>query len=216
MYNLKMEIIRLYKIDSTQKYLKEYIQKNGYEKPLCVVTDHQTAGVGSRGNSWSGKKGNIFFSFVLKKDDLPQDLLLQSASIYFTFILKEILASLGSKVYIKWPNDFYIDDKKIGGAITSVSNELFYCGIGINLFEVSCDYGKLDIDVNVDFLLKLYFEKLEQKILWKQIFSQFKIEFTKSKKFQATVDNKKVSLENAILNSDGSIQIENKKVFSLR
>jgi BirA family biotin operon repressor/biotin-[acetyl-CoA-carboxylase] ligase len=37
-----------------------------------------------------------------------------------------------------------------------------------------------------------------------------------SKNFQATVDGIKVSLENAILNSDGSIQIENKKVFSLR
>ena len=216
MYNQKMEIIRLEEVDSTQKYLKEYIQQNGYKKPLCIVTNLQTAGVGSRGNSWSGKEGNLFFSFVLKKDELPKDLLLQSASIYFTFILKEILASFGSKVYIKWPNDFYIDDKKIGGAITSVSGELFYCGIGINLFEVSSEYGKLDIDINVDLLLKNYFEKLEEKILWKQIFSQFKIEFKKSKKFQATVDDKKISLEKAILNSDGSIQIENKKVFSLR
>ncbi len=37
-----------------------------------------------------------------------------------------------------------------------------------------------------------------------------------SKNFQATVDGVKVSLENAILNSDGSIQIENKKVFSFK
>ncbi|MFW3328905.1 biotin--[acetyl-CoA-carboxylase] ligase, partial [Aliarcobacter butzleri] len=56
----------------------------------------------------------------------------------------------------------------------------------------------------------------EKKISWKQIFSDFKIEFEKSKKFQTTIDNQKISLESAILNDDGSIQINNKKVFSLR
>ena len=65
-------------------------------------------------------------------------------------------------------------------------------------------------------ILNLYFIEIEKKIPWKQIFSLFKIEFMHSKNFQATVDGVKVSLENAILNSDGSIQIENKKVFSLR
>ena len=65
-------------------------------------------------------------------------------------------------------------------------------------------------------ILNLYFIEIEKKIPWKQIFSLFKIEFMHSKNFQATVDGIKVSLGNAILNSDGSIQIENKKVFSLR
>ncbi|MFV7791706.1 biotin--[acetyl-CoA-carboxylase] ligase, partial [Aliarcobacter lanthieri] len=63
---------------------------------------------------------------------------------------------------------------------------------------------------------KIYFDKLDKKILWKQIFSQFKLVFTKSKIFQATIDGIKVSLVKAILNSDGSIQIEDKKVFSIR
>ena len=46
-----MKIIRLNEVDSTQSYLKEYIQKNGYNNPLCVTSKIQTAGVGSRGNS---------------------------------------------------------------------------------------------------------------------------------------------------------------------
>ena len=41
-------------------------------------------------------------------------------------------------------------------------------------------------------------------------------EFQLSKKFQTTIDNQKVSLENAILNEDGSIQVNNEKVFGLR
>ncbi|MCT7596016.1 biotin--[acetyl-CoA-carboxylase] ligase [Aliarcobacter butzleri] len=211
-----MKIIRLDEVDSTHKYLKEYILKNEYTSPLCIVTDLQTQGIGSRGNSWIGKKGNLFFSFALDINSLPKDLPLQSTSIYFTYILKNILKNLGSQVWIKWPNDFYIENKKIGGTITSMSKNLIFCGIGLNLLDVEKEYEKLDIKIDVDEVLKNYFFEIEKKTSWKQIFSDFKIEFEKSKKFQTTIDNHKISLESAILNDDGSIQINNKKVFSLR
>ena len=211
-----MKIIRLDEVDSTHKYLKEYILKNEYTSSLCIVTDLQTQGIGSRGNSWIGKKGNLFFSFALDINSLPKDLPLQSTSIYFTYILKNILKNLGSQVWIKWPNDFYIENKKIGGTITSMSKNLIFCGIGLNLLDVEKEYEKLDIKIDVDEVLKNYFFEIEKKISWKQIFSDFKIEFEKSKKFQTTIDNQKISLESAILNDDGSIQINNEKVFSLR
>lgn len=216
MYNRKMKIIRLNEVNSTHTYLKEYIQTNGYVEPLCIVTDYQTNGIGSRGNSWTGKKGNLFFSFVISIDELPEDLPIQTISIYVSYILKSILKNLGSNVWIKWPNDFYINNKKIGGTITNMSKNLVYCGIGLNLLEVEEDFGKLDIKVDIYNLLQNYFLELEKKISWKQIFSDFKIEFQFSKKFQTTIDNQKVSLEHAILNEDGSIQVNNKKVFSLR
>lgn len=211
-----MKIIRLEQVNSTHTYLKEYILKNGYKESLCILTDYQTQGIGSRGNTWNGRKGNLFFSFVIKNDFLPNDLPLQSTSIYVSFLLNKVLKDLDSKIWLKWPNDFYIDDKKIGGTITSVSKDLIYCGIGLNLLDVNDDFGKLDIQIDVDNVIKNYFIALEEKISWKQIFSDFKIEFQHSKKFQATIDNQKVSLENAILNDDGSIQVNNKKVFSLR
>ena len=129
---LRLETIFLESVDSTHKYLKEYINKNGYESPVAVVSYHQTRGIGSRNNSWVGFKGNLFFSFVLKRCDLPLDLPLSSASIYFSWLLKDILKKNGSKVWIKWPNDFYLGDKKIGGTITNLKGNLFYCGIGLN------------------------------------------------------------------------------------
>lgn len=211
-----MKIIRLDEVNSTHIYLKEHISKNGYKNPLCIVADLQTQGIGSRGNSWIGKKGNLFFSFVIDINSLPKDLPLQSTSIYFTYILKIILKNSGSKVWIKWPNDFYMKDKKIGGTMTSMSKNLIFCGIGLNLLDVEKEYDKLDIKVNIDEVLKNYFLEIEKNILWKQIFSEFKIEFEKSKKFRTTIDEQKISLENAILNDDGSIEINNKKVFSLR
>ena len=211
-----MKIIILDEVDSTHTYLKELIREEGFTYPTCIATTLQTNGIGSRGNSWQGVKGNLFFSFVLNKKDLPEDLQLQSASIYFSFILKKLLEEQGSKLWLKWPNDFYCDDKKIGGTITTVTNDLIYCGIGLNLIDVDEGFGKLDIIIDSKSILERYFENLKKDISWKQIFSEFKIEFQRSKKYKATLDNKKVSLKNAILNDDGSIEIDNKKVFSLR
>ena len=216
MYNKLMKIIKLNEVDSTHKYLKEYISEYGYLEPLCIVTDFQTNGIGSRGNSWYGKKGNLFFSFVFDIDFLPKDLPLQSISIYVSYILKKVLKELNSDVWVKWPNDFYIGNKKIGGTITNMNKSLVFCGIGLNLLEVNDEFGKLDIKIDIDNILETYFFELEKKILWKQIFSEFQIEFQLSKRFHTTIDNQKISLEYAKLSEDGSIEINNKKVFSLR
>ena len=211
-----MEIIFLKSIDSTQIYLKQYIKNNGYSRPIAVVTQNQIAGIGSRDNQWQGKTGNLFFSFVINKNLLPRDLPIQSASIYFSHILKDILYKFGSKVWLKWPNDFYINNKKIGGTITSTNGELLYCGIGINLNFVSEQFGYLDIKPDVSILLKEYFQIIKQEISWKHIFSKYLIEFEKSRRFETTIENEKVSLEDSILQDDGSVYINNKKVFSLR
>lgn len=216
MYTSLMKIIKLNEVDSTHTYLKNYIKENSYTEAICITSDYQSSGIGSRGNSWTGTKGNLFFSFVISKDDLPSDLPIQSASIYFSYILKDVLSENKSKVWLKWPNDFYINDKKIGGTITTISNDLIFCGIGLNLLCVNNDYGHLDINIKSNNILKSYFDKLELKYSWKQIFKYFKIEFQNSQKFQATIDGEKTSLKNARLNDDGSIQVNNKKVFSLR
>jgi len=211
-----LQIVYLEEVDSTHKYLKNYINKNGYQNPIAIVTQNQTNGIGSRDNSWDGKLGNLFFSFIIHKNLLPPDLPIQSSSIYFSYLLKEILEDYGSKVWIKWPNDFYIKNKKIGGTITNLSGELLYCGIGLNLNCVNDKFGYLDIEFNLKKGLKFYFDSIDKKVLWKHIFSKYSIEFKKSKDMNTTILNKKVSLCDAILNDDGSIFVDNKKVFSLR
>lgn len=211
-----MEVIKLEEVKSTHTYIKEHVKNMKEFRPVCILTDYQTNGIGSRNNCWLGKKGNLFFSFVYKKTILPKDLPIQSCSIYYAFILKKILKKQHSKIWVKWPNDFYMNNKKIGGIISNMTNDLLFCGIGINLISVENRFGKLDIDINIDETLRKYFNKIEEKILWKQIFNDFKIEFQNSKKFHVTIDNEKKSLKKALLNSDGSINMDNKRIFSLR
>ena len=176
----------------------------------------QTRGIGSRENSWEGLEGNLFLSFALELKELPKDLKLESASIYFAYILKETLEIFGSKVWLKWPNDFYVDDKKVGGMITTVIGDNFLCGVGINLSKAPQDFGVLDITINKDILLKQYFKNLEKKVLWKQVFSKYELEFQRNKSFSTHIENKKVYLNEATLESDGSLSIDGKRMYGLR
>jgi BirA family biotin operon repressor/biotin-[acetyl-CoA-carboxylase] ligase len=211
-----MDIQYIKKVDSTHKYLKNYIKTNKPKKSICFYTFCQTDGIGSRNNEWVGQDGNLFFSFLILQKDLPYDLPLQSCSIYFSFILKEILSQAGSNIKLKWPNDFYIDDNKIGGTITNKIENYLICGIGLNIIPTKIFKAILDIDISKEKILEQYFFYLTKYPLWKQIFSKYKLEFHHNKKYFTHINGKKVSLEDAILNDDGTLTINNKKVFSLR
>lgn len=204
------------RVDSTQTYLIAGLKNRSLQAPICIATSIQTAGKGSRGNQWNGLEGNLFFSFAIKRTTLPEDVKLESASIYFTYILKEVLASFDSNVWLKWPNDFYIEDKKMGGAITNLTNDYLVCGIGLNMKHAPEGFGTLDISISQKLLLETYFKMMNKRPTWKQIFSKYEVEFDKSKNYFTHSDNKKVSLKTAILLDDGSIECMGKRMFSLR
>ena len=213
---LYLKILSLKSIDSTQLYLKKSIQLKELNAPVAVIAQVQTQGIGSRNNSWISEEGNLFLSFALPLDDLPIDLKLESASIYFASILKETLAAFGSKVVLKWPNDFYIDKNKIGGMITTVVDKTIICGVGINLVSSVEEFAKLDIDIDKKSLLQNYFQNLEKKLLWKQVFSKYKLEFYTNKKFFTHKDGQKISLQRVKLEDDGSISINGERIYSRR
>ncbi len=210
-----MKLIYLKEVNSTQIYLKELI-KNNNQTNICVYTFNQTQGLGSQNNKWEGKDGNLFFSFIIPIKDLPKDLKLQSASIYFSYILKYYLSTLGSKVVLKWPNDFYIKENKIGGLITNKIGENLICGIGLNIKKTSSFEGYLDININKINLLEEYFKHLKVYPSWKQIFSKYKLEFHCNKNYFTNINNEKLLLKDLTLNDDGSLNINGKKVYSLR
>ena len=211
-----MQILYLKEIGSTQTHLKELIKLKKIEPPFAVIADIQTDGVGSRDNRWNSLKGNLFLSFAITLNDLAKDLKLESASIYFAYILKDLLNELNSEVWLKWPNDFYINDKKIRGMITNIVDESLVCGVGINLLAKPDGFAKLDIDVKVDELVQKYFKKIEKKISWKQVFSKYELEFDKNKNYFTHYNNLKIPLENVELHDDGSIICNGERIYSLR
>jgi len=203
-------------IPSTHNYLITALREGTLFAPCAVGATTQTNGIGSRGNNWIGEVGNLFFSFCVEEKQLPSDLPLASVSIYFSALMKQILEEKGSKVWLKWPNDFYCKDKKIGGIITTKIGVNIIGSIGLNISNAPQNFGTLDIHITPHALAEHLVQKVEEKISWKKVFSKYKIEFDENRNFSFHLDGKLVSLRDAILCDDGSIELENKKVYSLR
>ncbi len=211
-----MEIISFDILPSTQVYLIEAIKNGSIKPPVCILTDNQTSGIGSRDNGWVCIKESLFTSVALPLSMLPDDLPLQSASIYFGKIMQEILVKSNKDVWLKWPNDLYLNDNKIGGIITSVIGDTLVCGIGVNMGERNDDFATLIIEESPFFILENFLQEIEKKPTWKLTLSNVRIEFFKNKNYFAHTLFGKKSLESVMLCDDGSLDIDGERVYSLR
>ncbi|EAL3925012.1 biotin--[acetyl-CoA-carboxylase] ligase [Campylobacter upsaliensis] len=211
-----MQIICIEKIASTQLFLCEQIRKDEIKQNTAIYALEQTSGVGSRDNAWISSRGNLHLSFCVREEDLPSDLPLASVSIYFAYLLKDLLAQKGSQIWLKWSNDLYLNDKKVGGVMSHKIGEFVVCGMGLNLKFAPQNATFCDVEIEIKELVEEFIKVLEKKFLWKQIFSKYVLEFEKSKKFSVHYEGKLYALKGALLYEDGSILLANKRVYSLR
>lgn len=211
-----MEILSFDLLPSTQNYLIDELKAGRLRAPIAVIALEQSAGIGSRDNEWCGGKGNFFASIAISLDQLPSDLPLSSASIYFSYVMKEVLLEYHKKIWLKWPNDFYLNDEKVGGAITKKIDQTLVCGIGINLKNDQNGYSALCVDIHPQLLLEKYILALKKFPTWKHIFSEYRVEFELSRRFSVHIENQRKSLSDATLEEDGSLLINGMKVYSLR
>lgn len=211
-----MDILSFDRLPSTQLYLIEKIKSRAIKPPIAILSKEQSSGVGSRDNSWEGGSGNLFFSVAIPLDLLPNDLALNSASIYFSFIMKKILEEYVEDIWLKWPNDLYYKNSKVGGTITKKINNILICGMGINLEKNENSFEALNIGLKPIFLLEKYLLELERYPSWKHIFIGYKIEFERSRDYFTHINSEYKSLKTATLSKDGSLIIDNKRVYSIR
>jgi BirA family biotin operon repressor/biotin-[acetyl-CoA-carboxylase] ligase len=203
-------------LPSTQTWLIGKVKEGSVDLPCAVIAEMQTDGIGSRENRWIGKKGNFFASVAIDQSMLPDDLPVSATSIYFAFLMKKTVEKLGSGAWVKWPNDLYLQERKIGGCITAKKGDVLIAGIGVNIVDAPLDFGILDLDIAPLELLKAFLRQVESAPSWKQIFSNFSLEFEKSKRFHTHVENETLDLTDAVLNEDGSLMIGKRRVVSLR
>lgn len=124
---------------STNDYLAQLTLKQQLSHGDVVVTDFQSKGKGQRGNSWISERGkNLLFSFLLKPHFLgigDAYLLNIIAGLSVARLVKKFNSALNCT--LKWPNDVFIEDRKIAGILieTSLSNQFenAIVGIGLNI-----------------------------------------------------------------------------------
>ncbi len=166
-------------ISSTNDKAKENLDESEF---TVFIAESQTKGRGRNNRQWYSPYGkNLYFSFIVKPNidlkyfsSIP---VLTAYSIYKTldnYILKNI--------FIKWPNDIFIEDRKISGTLIEIVKNILVIGVGINV-----NIEKLpDFDNNTP--TSIYLEtgkEFKRELVLKEFFEEFYknyIEFVKLKK----------------------------------
>ena len=130
-----MIIEHLAKVDSTNEYIKRYLKKR---KDALVRADEQTAGKGTKGRSLISQKGGLYLSKLTFHEGLAVkdawSIMVDSAMA----VVKTLLA-FNVEPQIKWPNDIWVNGKKICGIL--IQNG--FCGDMV-------DYSLVGIGINVN------------------------------------------------------------------
>ena len=190
-------------IDSTQNFLKRKYKK--LFNLTFVFSDFQTEGRGRHGRKWvSANSANLLFSFLIKNPKLVKRF--DSLSIFIAVTLKELLTNFGlDNVEIKWPNDVYVNSKKIAGILLEGINEgsklkALVIGIGLNVnqdefnddLRVPATSLKLELDKEVSIKT---LRKETYKLFYKNIKNIDSVDYLKIANDSNFLKNKYVSFE---------------------
>jgi BirA family biotin operon repressor/biotin-[acetyl-CoA-carboxylase] ligase len=129
---VEWKIVHIDETDSTNRWLRE----QGGEENVVVWADYQTAGRGCGTNHWESERGkNLTFSMLLHPHDVPAQKQFHISMAISLALCKALGQHIGD-LSIKWPNDIYWRDGKIGGILIEVTlqgNKVKDCIIGIGL-----------------------------------------------------------------------------------
>ncbi len=119
-------------IASTQTYLLKHRDSS---LPLVCLTESQQAGYGQRGTKWISPQGGLFVSirYPFAFPAATQ----QGLSQFIALQLAVLLARAGKPVTVKWPNDLFLGEHKMGGILVDTlargEGSTAVVGVGLNL-----------------------------------------------------------------------------------
>jgi BirA family biotin operon repressor/biotin-[acetyl-CoA-carboxylase] ligase len=127
-------------VDSTNDIAKELIRCKSNTNGMTIQAGHQLKGRGRKNNVWeSNPNENLLFSIIITPQSIhPSRQFLINKLVAVT--LRDFLQThiSDAAVNIKWPNDIYVEGKKIAGIliehiITGASITHSIIGIGVNI-----------------------------------------------------------------------------------
>lgn len=118
----------------------DYLKRNAHILPsgTVIIAFNQTAGRGQKGNSWEAEPGkNATLSLLIKNPNVgikEQFAISEAVSL----AIVDVLENFATGFKIKWPNDIYHGDSKIGGILIEHSLngdgiDHTIAGVGVNI-----------------------------------------------------------------------------------
>lgn len=131
----RFDVDWLAECSSTNTLLLERATR-GAPSGSVLVANHQTTGRGRRGRSWLSSPGcSLTFSVLWR---LPPAVRSSGLSLTIGLAIAQALEGLGIRgVALKWPNDIWLNGRKLGGVLIEVAFDSdglgLIIGIGLNL-----------------------------------------------------------------------------------
>jgi BirA family biotin operon repressor/biotin-[acetyl-CoA-carboxylase] ligase len=119
------------RVDSTNERAKE-LAMAGAPGGLVVSADEQTAGRGRRGNEWFAPAGScLLYSALLRPFAADEAPLLPIAVPIAVCEAAEEVAPV--RCQVKWPNDVWVDERKVAGVLVEARPDEGWAVIGVGL-----------------------------------------------------------------------------------
>lgn len=108
------------------------LAESGAPEGTLVVAETQTAGRGRRGSTWASPPGGLWLSFLLRPH-LPPERASGISVVVAVAVARTVIEECGVCARIKWPNDVFVEGKKLAGAmVASVGEGGLVVGVGLN------------------------------------------------------------------------------------
>ena len=142
---LVMEPFRTYdNIDSTNEEARRLLSTGVNYHGTALLAATQTNGKGQYGRTWHAESGcHLALTIIIQPTDRPALQLPQISMKMSLAVIRALHRAVpGLDAKIKWPNDIYVNAKKLGGILIENSlnaTNVQYCiiGIGLNINEQS-------------------------------------------------------------------------------
>lgn len=137
--------IILERVASTNDYLKANLSKSKpFPEGTVIMAVDQYAGRGQVGTQWRSPPGENLTASILLYPDFIHPSQQFTLNIVICLAIQEVLSTiLNEKVQIKWPNDIFVNNKKLGGILIEnilQGNLWKYAIIGIGLNVNQTDF----------------------------------------------------------------------------
>lgn len=142
---MKFRIIEFESVDSTNDTAMAGLGSGEFHHGDIISARSQVAGRGQRGNRWVSPAGeNLTFSLVIEPTHVPVCEQFAISEMAALAAAEAISRTAGVQCNIKWPNDLYIGDHKVGGILIehTMHSEMLSAsiiGIGINVRQREFD-----------------------------------------------------------------------------
>ncbi|MDJ0521390.1 MAG: biotin--[acetyl-CoA-carboxylase] ligase [Planctomycetota bacterium] len=118
--------------ESTNDVAARLVREGAAARTL-VLADRQTIGRGREGRPFASPPGGLYVSLLL--DAPPADLPGGVVALVAVAAAEAAEAETGREARIKWPNDIWIDGKKVGGILLELvdAQRPVVAGVGLNV-----------------------------------------------------------------------------------